>query len=140
MIKVYLDCNIILDWLLDRDPFSYYAARLIVDIEEKKYEGCVSGLTLVKIYYILAKEINKKIAREFLIDSKKLFKILDLTGKSVIRAIEERYRDFEDDLHYMVSDENKIDYIITGNKKDFKEGKIKIVTSEEFIEINKNKK
>ena len=133
MNKIYLDCNILLDWLIDRAPYSYYATEIIVNIEKHKYEGCVSGLTLANTYYILRKEKNRKIATEFLIDSKKLFTILDLTKKNVVDAIENKYKDFEDDLHYMIARDNAIKYIITRNKGDFKEGNIKIMTAEEFI-------
>ena len=66
-------------------------------------------------------------------DSKKLFTILDLTKKNVVDAIENKYKDFEDDLHYMVARDNSIKYIITRNKEDFKEGNIIIMTAEEFI-------
>lgn len=27
--KVYIDCNILIDWLLNREPFSYFATRII---------------------------------------------------------------------------------------------------------------
>ncbi len=133
MKKIYMDCNILLDWLIDRTPHSYYATEIIVNIEKHKYEGCVTGLTLANTYYVLRKEINKKIATEFLNDSRKIFTILDLTKNNVVDAIENKYKDFEDDLHYMVARDNAIKYIIIRDKKDFKEGNIKIMTAEEFI-------
>ena len=58
---------------------------------------------------------------------------MDLTKKNVVDAIENKYKDFEDDLHYMVARDNAIKYIITRNKEDFKEGNIIIMTAEEFI-------
>lgn len=133
MKKIYLDCNILLDWLMDRTPHSYYATEIIVNIEKRKYEGCVTGLTLANTYYILLKELNKKIATEFLNDSLKLFTILDLTKNNVIDAIKNKYKDFEDDMHFMVARANTVNCIITRNKKDFKGGDIKIMTAEDFI-------
>ena len=101
---------------IDEPPIRYDALR-----------NCLKSVA------ILAKEKNKKIATEFLIDSKKLFTILDLTKQNVIDAIENRNKDFEDDLHHMVARNNAAKYIITRNKEDFKEGNIIIMTAEEFI-------
>ena len=139
MKKIYLDCNILIDWLLDRDPYSYYAAKLIELTEEKKIISYISGLTLANTYYIINKEKNKKIANEFLKDSLNLFKFVPISASTIKKAILNQYKDFEDDIHYFVSLENKIEYIITRNKKDFPENdKIKIFNAEEFLMENFN--
>jgi predicted nucleic acid-binding protein len=51
MIKTYIDCNILLDWLLDREPFSSYSAKIIELTETKKIIGIVSPLTLANTYW-----------------------------------------------------------------------------------------
>jgi len=136
MKNIYIDCNILIDWLMDREPFSYYAAKLITLTEEKKIISKVSALTLANTYYIIRKELNTKIAEEFLKDSLKLFTIIDITGNIVKSAIENKFKDFEDDLHYQTALSNFIPYLITRNKKDFKNDKIKIMDAEEFIKEN----
>ena len=133
MISIYIDCNILLDWLLKREPFSYYAARLIELTEEKKVESYVSALTLANTYYIISKTLNKKVADEFLKDCLRLFIFTDITGNNVIDAIKNKNKDFEDDLHYFSAINSKIEYLITRNQKDFLEEKIKIRDAEEFI-------
>jgi len=138
MEKIYIDCNIIIDWLTDREPFSFYADELFSLIESDQIEGCVSPLVLANTYYLLTKHFNKKIAYEFLKDCQQLFTILDLSKDITIQAIEGKYKDFEDDLHYYVATKNKIKYIITRNKKDFKIEKIKILTAEEYLTHYKN--
>ena len=133
MKNIYIDCNILIDWLMDRKPFSYYAAKLITLTEEKKIISNVSALTLANTYYIIHKELNKKIAEEFLKDSIKLFNIVDLTADMTKSAIKQKFKDFEDDLHYHTALSNSIPYLITRNKKDFKKDTIKIMDAEEFI-------
>jgi predicted nucleic acid-binding protein len=73
MDKVYIDCNILIDWITDRQPYSIYANRLLTLIEKKKIKGVVSPLTLSNTYYIIRKQINKKLANEFL-NEKKTFR------------------------------------------------------------------
>ena len=137
MEKLYIDCNILIDWITDRPPFSIYASRLFTLIEKKMIKGIVSPLTLSNTYYIIRKHTNNKIANEFLNDAKNLFDILDITKASTITAIENRYKDFEDDLHYYTALKNNLNYIITRNKKDFLQDKIKIMTAEEYLLLNK---
>lgn len=135
MIKVYIDCNILIDWLLDREPYSYYATKTIELTENKRIQSYVSALTLANTYYIISKKLSRKVADEFLKDSLKLFQFINMTEKAITRAIVNKYRDFEDDLHYNAAIENKLDYILSRNKKDFKEKHIKVVDAEEFITL-----
>lgn len=134
MEKLYIDCNILIDWLTDREPFSYAATVLISEIERKHLEGYVSPLTLANTHFILRRTVGKAIAYSFLQDSKRLFTIVDLTREQTLKAIDEKYRDFEDDLHYATAQANGITYIITRNKKDFVSGgTTRIATAEEFL-------
>ena len=133
MKRLYLDCNILIDWLLDREPFSYYSAKLIELIEHKKVTGIVSPLTIANTYYIISKEINKRIADEFVKDCIKIFSIVSISGENIKDAIENKYKDFEDDLHSSIIENNKIEYLITRNKKDFNLKKVNILNAEEFI-------
>ncbi len=133
MIKAYIDCNILIDWLLDREPYSFYAAKVIELSEQNKIQSYISPLILANTYYIVSKTLNKKIADEFLKDSLKLFSFIDMTEDVIKNSVNNRYKDFEDDLHYFTSLNYSIDFLITRNKKDFKKEKIKIVDAEEFI-------
>lgn len=135
MDKILIDCNILIDWLTDRPPFSTYANQLLVLIEKKIIEGIVSPLTLSNTYYILRKQTNKRIANEFLNDVKSIFKIIDITEKITLSAIDNKYKDFEDDLHYQTAIMNHIDFIITRNKADFLKDKIHILTAEEYLKL-----
>jgi Predicted nucleic acid-binding protein, contains PIN domain len=133
MDKIYVDCNILLDWLIDREPFSIYASRLITLIENKKIKGYISPLTLSNTYYILASSYNKKLAYEFIEDCARIFTILDVTDHIVRQAISKKHKDFEDDLHYFTAKMNGISKIITRNKKDFLKGELGIYNAEEYL-------
>ncbi len=139
MIKAYIDCNILLDWLLDREPFSSYSARIIELTETRKILGLVSPLTLANTYYIIAKELNKKIADEFIIDSLRIFSVPGISLKNIKEAVSGRFKDFEDDVHTSVAAENNVDFLITRNKRDFKKDKFKVLDAEEFLRIIEKK-
>ncbi len=139
MIKAYIDCNILLDWLLDREPFSSYSAKIIELTETKKILGLVSPLTLANTYYIISKELNKKIADEFIIDSLQIFSVPGISLKNVKEAVLNKFKDLEDDIHSSIAAENNVDFLITRNKKDFKNDKFKVLNAEEFLRIIERK-
>ncbi|HBE03975.1 MAG: hypothetical protein A2096_09950 [Spirochaetes bacterium GWF1_41_5] len=133
MNKIFIDCNIILDWVFDRLPFSIYAVKLITLIENKKITAFTTPLILSNTYYIIQKKKNRKVADNFLKDCKKVFKILDLTEHITLKAIDNRFVDFEDDVHYYSALSNNIEYIITRDKSHFESKNILILTAEEYL-------
>jgi len=139
MIKAYIDCNILLDWLLDREPFSSYSAKIIELIETRKIIGLVSPLTLANTYYVISKELNKKIADEFIHDSLHIFSVPGVSLKNVKEAISNKFKDFEDDIHSSIAAENGVDFLLTRNKKDFKTDKFKVLDAEDFLRIIEKK-
>ena len=139
MIKAYIDCNILLDWLLDREPFSSYSAKIIELIETRKILGLVSPLTLANTYYVISKELNKKIADEFILDSLRIFSVPGISLKNVKEAVTNKFRDFEDDIHSAIAAENNVDFLITRNKKDFKSDKFRVLDAEEFLKTIERK-
>lgn len=138
MITAFIDCNILLDWLLEREPFSYYATKIIETAEKGEIKIYVSGLILANVHYIISNMKNKKIANEFIKDSLRFMHFSNLSKKSIVNSIKNLHKDFEDDLHYFTAVENKLDYIVTRNKDDFQKDKIQVIDSEEFINLLKD--
>ena len=61
-----------------------------------------------------------------------------MTEDIIRSAIINKHKDFEDDLHYNTATAFSLDYLITRNKKDFKNEKIQVVDAEEFLTIDFN--
>ncbi len=53
--KVFLDSNVVLDHLADRQPFSEYAHRLFALAETGELTLFVSALSFSNLYYVLRK-------------------------------------------------------------------------------------
>jgi len=140
MKNIFIDCNIIIDWLTGREPFSEYAKALIIEIENKKMTAFVSPLILSNVYYILSKTYNKQVAYSFIEDSLKVFKVCDVLGFDVFQSLKNKFKDFEDDLHFFTEKRNKIKIIITRNKNDFINENIEVMSAEEFLENERDSK
>jgi|SRR5680860_680138 len=136
MSKILVDTNLVIDLLAKRKEFYEEAAELFSRSDKKELNLAISSLTFANANYILSKLKSGKEAREILRKFKVLVEILDLNDKITSLALsDEDFPDFEDGLQYYSAMENRLEIIITRNKKDFKNSKIPVLTAKEFLAI-----
>ncbi len=119
MKKIYLDCNILLDFVLERKPFVKNASLILNLIAQKQCIGYVSPLTIANVYYTARKEKDKAYALEFAKQCQQMFEFCDNSGQALDQAIDNYYKDFEDDIHFYSAVYSGIDMLVTRNPKDF---------------------
>ena len=134
MRDLFIDTDVIIDFLIDRKPFSREAAIIFTLIEQKKLKGFSSSLTFSNLYYVLRKiESHIKVISK--LDSlSKMVGILKVEEQTIKNALASGFPDFEDSIQYfsaVVS--KKIDVIITRNIKDFKNCEIPVLSPDEFL-------
>lgn len=133
MDKVFIDSDIILDVFSRRKGFYTHSAKLLSIIEKRKVEGYTTPLVFANIYYILRKLKSKSYALQSLRKLRIIVGVLTLDQKSIDQALNSEFTDFEDALQYYSARSSKLDYIITRNKKDYKNSKIMACTPEEYL-------
>jgi predicted nucleic acid-binding protein len=131
--KLLVDTNIVIDLLSKRAEFFQEAQELFTLADNKKVELFVSALTFANTHYLLSKYQKLDDARKTLIKFKVLVNVSPLDDKIVELALVSDFNDFEDAIQYHTALENKIDIIITRNKKDFKNSKLPILTAKEYL-------
>ncbi|MDX9704857.1 MAG: PIN domain-containing protein [Weeksellaceae bacterium] len=137
MKSILIDTNIAIDLLAQREPFYKEASLLFSLADESKLKLYFSSLSFANTNYILEKASSPKLAREILKKFKLIVSILDLNEKLITLAINDQdFLDFEDGLQYYTALENKLDLIITRNRKDFKNSRIPVMNAKEFLSIN----
>ncbi len=136
MSRLLIDTNIVIDLLSKREKFYYEAADLFSRADKKELVLTITSLTFANTNYILTKLKSAKEAREILRKFKVLVELLNLDDKITELALsDESFPDFEDGLQYYSAIENQIDVIITRNKKDFKNSKIPVLSTKEFLAL-----
>ena len=136
MSRLLIDTNIVMDLLSKREKFYDEAAALFSRADKKELVLTITSLTFANTNYILTKLKSAKEAREILRKFKVLVELLNLDDKITELALsDESFPDFEDGLQYYSAIENKIDVIITRNKKDFKNSKIPVLSTKEFLAL-----
>ena len=134
MSRLLIDTNIVIDLLAKRDKFYDEAADLFSRADKKELELTISSLTFANTNYILSKLKSAKEAREILRKFKVLVELLSLDDKITELALsDDNFPDFEDGLQYYSAIENRIEIIITRNKKDFKNSKIPVLSAKEYL-------
>jgi predicted nucleic acid-binding protein len=71
-VKVYIDSDVIIDYLYDREPLSKNSKIIFALVENRKITGYVSSLILQRINYPLSKYLREKEARKKIKSFKKL--------------------------------------------------------------------
>ena len=131
---LYLDTNILIDFVAKRQPFSQWAYRIFEKQKENGWELWTSCNSILDTYYIIEKEIGTNIARDSIEILLGRLNIQGLTKKSLILALNTSFIDYEDSVQYVNALEiSDLNFIITRNKRDFKTSSIPILSSEELF-------
>jgi len=136
-MRILIDTNVILDLLLDREPFSNYAGILISQIEKGKLIGILCATTITTIYYLMNKTLSKKEADKSLDLLFSLFEIAPVNRIVLETAKDLKFKDFEDAVIYASAIHSNVDAVITQNIKDFKMKEIPVYEPVEFLKILK---
>ncbi len=134
MTNLFIDTDIIIDFLIDRKPYSREAAIIFTLIDQKKLKGYASSLTFSNLFYVLRKiEPYKKVISK-LNSISKILTILKVDNQNIRDAIDSGFPDFEDSIQYFCAmDCKKIEVIITRNTKDYKNSSLPIMTPGDFL-------
>lgn len=137
MRKLFIDTNIVLDLLAKRPEYAS-AAKVFTLADQGELELYVSSLTFANTHYILVKHEGKEKTLKILRDLELIVTIIDLSGKIVRLALNDKdFTDFEDGLQYYSALENGMEVIITRNQKDFKHSKLPVMNADQFLKTIK---
>ena len=133
-MKILIDTNVLLDSLLEREPFIANATQVFDLIEKQKHIAYLTATSITDIYYLSKKQLDSSSSALDLI--KKIIAVFEIASidKNVIKkAAELDFKDFEDAVQYQSAKNENIDIIITRNQKDFKKSSIKILSPVQFL-------
>lgn len=137
MEKVFVDTDIILDLLSNRQPFYIHSANLFSAADQNEINVCVSSLAFANLNYILSKQLSISEARKVLLKFKTLVTVLSVTDKIIDLALSSKFKDFEDAVQYFTAIENHVKTLLTRNLKDYKVAEISVMTAEQYLKGKK---
>lgn len=133
---VLIDTNVLLDFLLGREPYFSNADRIIKLCAEQKIQGFMAAHSIPNMFYILRKDMSEETRREVLLNLCDILAIEAIDSVKVIAALKNSaFMDLEDCLQSDCAGKIKADYIVTRNMKDFEISEIPAILPEDFLKL-----
>ena len=134
-MRILLDTNIILDLLLERDPFVQDAEKLISKIENGNATGLICATTVTTIHYLIRKKYDKEKSSEIIGSILKLFEIANVTRAVLEDALTADDIDYEDSVIYKSAFYSGADIIVTRDRKGFLKSDLPVMTPKELLAL-----
>ncbi len=134
MKHIFLDTNVLIDFLADRKPFSLEAAKIFNYSFKKKVSIYVAAVSYNNIYYILRQSCMHSETIKILHELQEWTEVIDVSKDVISNALKSEFKDFEDAIQYNCAKTlPKIDCIVTRDTKDFKKSSIPSMTPKEAL-------
>ena len=131
---VFLDANVVLDHLADRQPFAEHAHRLFALAETGRLTLSVSSLSICNLYYLLRKLNGHDHALALLNRLAQLVEITSVGNREIRAALGSGFKDFEDAVQtFSAGTAEKADVVLTRNQRDFLPGIMPVQSPEEYL-------
>ena len=132
-MRVIVDTNVVLDVLLDREPFVETAVAVFCLVEESRIDAFLCATTITTIDYLLSQSLPASKARDALHRLISLFEIATVNRLVIERALGSKINDFEDAVLDEAGQMAGVDSVVTRNTKDFARSALKIFDPNEFL-------
>ena len=132
-MRVFVDTNVVVDFLGKRDPFFHDAAIIFEMGRLGKIEVVVSSLTIVNCAYVLRKQFSNVVTLDKIEDFCRMLKISPIDRNVILNALSSRPTDYEDAVQYFSAKSFTPDVIITRDKTGFKEYGALVMSPMEFV-------
>lgn len=134
-MKVLLDTNVILDYILKREPFFEHAKAILENSFSGTINSYVSASAITDIYYLIRQAKDKETALTFIEELIQFIKIAGVNHSVILEALKSEISDFEDAVQNSAALHENITHIITRNLKDYKNSNLEIFSPEQFNEL-----
>lgn len=135
-MKILIDTNIVMDWLLKREPFHQNAKDIIKPCINGEVQGFLACHTILNLFYLLRKDYTVQERRDILQMLCGCFHIIGINGEMLEKALATGdFKDIEDETQIQCAIHEGLDYIITRDKKGFENSPVMTLPPESFIKI-----
>lgn len=134
--RILIDTNVLLDYLLTREPFYEDAKKVILTCTEGTTKGCIAAHSISNMFFILRKDYDSKERREILTGLCTIFDIEGIDRNKLLSELRnEDFSDFEDCLQMECAKAYGAEYIVTRNIADYKMSEVKAILPEDYLKL-----
>lgn len=132
-MDVFFDTNILMDVLLDREPFVADSQRLWLLAERSQIRGFVSAISFPNVYYVIRKLGGPRRANRTLVMLRDVFVPVACDEQILHQAIDAGFKDFEDAIQHFSALRADADCLLSRNPKHFPTSDIPVLAPSEFL-------
>ena len=131
-MRVYVDTNVLIDFVCQRDVFAEPANKLMALGCMGKIKLQTSALSYVTTMYV-AHKYGYQNVKESLMALTQFLDVQDLQAKTVVEMLSSDWKDYEDATQNQTALLSNADCIVTRNKKDLSLSSLPIYTANELF-------
>lgn len=134
-MRVLVDTNIVLDFLLERDPFFQDAEALFQAIASRQIVGYVTATTLTDIFYIARRQTQSiERARQAVSITLAVMEICLVERSTLEVALTSGLTDFEDAVQVACAIAQGLDAIVTRDVQGFLNAPVPVLSVSQLLE------
>ena len=134
--QVLFDTNVVLDVLLNRQPWVLEAQELWDLVDDGQIEGYISAITLSNMFYIARKVKGIEAAFELIGICLETFEICPVDRRTLEEAARSDHggtSDFEDNIQIVNATDANLNAIVTRDKSGFGASQVPVFTPAELL-------
>jgi predicted nucleic acid-binding protein len=135
-VRVLLDTNVVLDVLLDREPFVDDSAAVFAWVEGGALTGLLCATTLTTLACLAGKTVGKAQATRHIRQLMSLFEVAPVTRAVLDAALASKAADFEDAVLAEAAQQAGAQAIITRNLRDFAHSPVRAHTPAQWLAMH----
>ena len=133
-MKVLIDTNVLIDYIMRREPYSNDAEKLILLCKDMKVNGCIAAHSVMNIFYILRKEMSLEEQKKLFLCLSEFIEFVGIDRKKLMNVLHnDEFTDVEDCLQSECAKAVYADYIVTRNVGDFRNSVVPAILPDEFL-------
>jgi len=135
MKKILFDTNVVLDVLLDRQPYVAASAAAWAAVETGATEGMLAAHAVTTIHHLLRKKLGNVKARGILSAVLSAFRVAAVDHDVVQAALQLPVADFEDAVAAAAARSAGCECIVTRDPKGFRGSPVRSLTPEAVVPL-----
>ena len=134
-MRVLIDTNIVLDFLLQREPFVKDTELIFQAIDAGQIVGYVTATTLTDIFYISRKHTRSvEQARQAVLETLTAMVICPVNRAVLESAFNSGLADFEDAVQIFCAVDQELDAILTRDTQGFLSSSVPVLSTQELLQ------
>jgi predicted nucleic acid-binding protein len=131
--RLFFDTNVLLDHLLDREPFADDATELWSMAERREVVGLVAAISFNFVYYIVRHEAEERAARRAIKGLRDVFETVEVDAQIINQAIDSGFADFEDAIQHACAIRARATHLVTRDPAGFRRSEVSVVRPDAYL-------